>query len=215
MIPRLPRLTAALATLLSIGALSCSSDAARVNVVVFVIDTLRADRLGVYGHSRPTSPSIDALGADGVVFDHAYAPAPWTLPSVASLMTSTFPCEHGLIVDGDRIGGEVALLAQRMRAAKYATASFHANPYAGRMTGLERGFETSELRGNTGAVRVEEWLDGIQDAPFFLYIHNMEPHDPYRAPDSVVEAIGDPGEGAREAVARAVRRRRGGVDLEA
>ena len=63
--------------------------AADVPVIIYVVDTLRADQLGLYGHPRPTSPNIDALAAESVVFDQAYAAAPWTLPSVVSLITST------------------------------------------------------------------------------------------------------------------------------
>src|SRR5262245_16296387 len=72
----------------------------RTNVVIVLIDTLRADRLGCYGHARPTSPRIDGLARESVLFQRACAPSPWTLPTVPSLMTSTLPCEHQVLVDG-------------------------------------------------------------------------------------------------------------------
>ena len=98
------------------------------HIVIYLIDTLRADRLGVYGYEKPTSPHIDALANESVVFDNAYAPAPWTLPSVASLMTSSVPCEHGVLVDGHRIADSTDPLASRLSKGGYTAASFHANP---------------------------------------------------------------------------------------
>ena len=79
------------------GSLACS-EAARLsdtNVLLIIIDTLRADKLGCYGGSRGLSPQIDRLAADGVRFERAYAHAPWTLPAMASLLTSLHPQEHG------------------------------------------------------------------------------------------------------------------------
>ena len=68
----------------------------RPNVLLVVIDTLRADRLHCHGARRTTSPHLDALAAQGVLFERAYAAAPWTLPAVASLLTSTYPSRHGV-----------------------------------------------------------------------------------------------------------------------
>ena len=103
-------LLAAALTLVACGQQSSDNDQTQrsqrdhINIVIYLIDTLRADRVGIYGYNRPTTPRIDALAASAVVFERAYAPAPWTLPSVASLMTSAFPCEHGVVVDGQKIG---------------------------------------------------------------------------------------------------------------
>lgn len=162
----------------------------RAHVVIFLIDTLRADSLGVHGDERGTSPRIDALARESVVFTSCYAPAPWTLPSVVSLMTSTFPCEHGAIVDGQQIAASSTPLAQRLHDAGYATASFYANPYAGPMTGLDRGFDhVAHHRATDGSI-VDAWLGTISAEPFFAYIHNVEPHDPFRAPQDLVRQYG-------------------------
>ena len=64
------------------------------SVILVVVDTLRADHLGLYGYARPTSPNLDAWAKDGRVFDHAYAPSPWTLPSFASIYTGHWPLIH-------------------------------------------------------------------------------------------------------------------------
>ena len=166
---------------LALGLAACApaepSPDAPPSVVVFLIDTLRADALGVYGSPDGATPALDALARESVVFESAHAPAPWTLPSVASLLTSRFPCEHGVLVDGDRVPSEIATLAERMREAGHATASLYANPYAGSMSGLDRGFDLARqgLDANGRAV-----ARALPDPPFFLYVHNTEPHDPYQ-----------------------------------
>jgi arylsulfatase A-like enzyme len=194
------RLTAAAAALsvlialIAVGALSACSDQAEtsrrgvasaqprsgtVNIVIFLIDTLRADRLGVYGYGRrPTSPRIDALAAESVVFEQAYAPAPWTLPTVMSLLTSTFPCEHNVLHNRQQLGDSFEPLAVRLKPLGYATINLYANPFAGPGFGLERGYDFSE-QGETDGARVEQVLDRYLTTPFFLYIHNVEPHNPY------------------------------------
>lgn len=160
------------------------------NVVIFLIDTLRADRLGAYGYGKPTSPHIDELARTSVVFENAYAPAPWTLPSVVSLFTSTFPCEHGVLADGQRARTDHATLAQRLKTRGYTTASFHANPYAGKASGMDAGFDRADLVPVVDGPLVDEWLDTLDEEPFFLYIHNLEPHDPYRAPRRLIDRFG-------------------------
>jgi arylsulfatase A-like enzyme len=163
----------------------------KANVVIFLVDTLRADRLGSYGYGGGTSPYIDALGDAGVVFEQASAPAPWTLPSVASLLLSALPCEHNVLVDNDKIDGSARPLAALFKEAGYKTASFYTNPYAGEMSGLERGFDLSQhmVQQVDGRV-VSSWLDGSSEAPFFLYIHNTEPHNPYHARPRFTEPFG-------------------------
>jgi arylsulfatase A-like enzyme len=164
-----------------------------VNVVLFLIDTLRADRVGAYGYARPTSPFMDALADQGVLFEQCYAPAPWTLPSVVSMLTSTWPCDHGVLVDGDRVDERIELLAQKLKRAGYATASFYSNPYAGPVSSLDRGYDVCRQQRGTDGPVVDAWLDTVGDQPFFIYIHNIEPHNPYDAPDNTAlqdEAMG-------------------------
>jgi len=163
-------------------AAACAAPEAPPNVVVFLIDTLRADRLGAYGQPESVSPRFDALAEQGVLFEQAYAPAPWTLPSTASILTSTPPCEHGVLLDGDRLPEALEPLAVRLRRGGRATASFFANPYAGPLSGLDRGFDRAELVPFEAGERVDAWLREVGDRPFFLYVHNVEPHDPYTAP---------------------------------
>ncbi len=160
------------------------------NIVIVLVDTLRPDRLGCYGYAKPTSPRIDALAAEGVLFEQAYTAAPWTLPTVVSLMTSTWPCEHGVLVDLQRLSPTLIPLAERLQTAGYATANFHANPYAGAISGLHRGFDLTQMSAPTRAAEVAPWLESIGDRPYFLYVHNVEPHDPYHVPPKYVEPFG-------------------------
>ena len=147
--------------------------------MLFLIDTLRADRLGAYGYDAPTSPHIDALAREAVVFERGYSAAPWTLPSVVSLFTSTFPCEHGVVIEGQK--SSIETLAERVKPLGYSTASFFANVFAGPMSGMDRGFDRCEYQPATDASVVEQWLDTLPDGPSLLYVHNVEPHDPYKA----------------------------------
>jgi len=180
----------------------------RPHVVIFLIDTLRADRLGTYGYDKPTSPRMDELAGQSVVFDACYAPAPWTLPSVVSLMTSQYLCEHGVVVDGQQVLHSTTTLAERMKRAGYATASFYANPYAGPMTGLDRGFDHCAFHRATDGAVLDAWLETVGDEPVFVYIHNVEPHDPHAAPPRLVEQFGSVPPGLMEAVGKQLLRYR-------
>jgi glucan phosphoethanolaminetransferase (alkaline phosphatase superfamily) len=112
------------------------------NVLLLVMDTQRADHLSSYGYHRPTSPRLDQLATEGVLFEHAHANSSWTVPSHASLMTGRFVWEHRT---GDPwhpfLDGRHATLAEVLQRAGYATGGFVANTlWAGRHTGLHRGF---------------------------------------------------------------------------
>lgn len=179
------------------------------NVVIFLIDTLRADRIGAYGYTKPTSPYIDSLVADGVLFEDASAPAPWTLPSVVSLLLSALPCEHNVLIDGDKVAATARTLPMRLHQAGYNTASFFANPYAGALSGLERGYDVARaMDTQVDDEVVKDWLstfDAEPVEPFFLYIHNTEPHNPYRAEPAFVERFGEASRETRQEVEKAYR----------
>lgn len=169
----------------------------RENVVLIVIDTLRADRLGCYGHDRPTSPFIDQLAKRGVLFEQTYASAPWTVPSTASLMTSLnardHGCRHGVIpkdvygvMGQELLPEEFETLAERMKSLGYRTYAASSNPHVSRETGFGQGFDEFKLlwmRDSPDVNRaIEEWseeLRGKSRQPWFLYIHYFDPHMPY------------------------------------
>ena len=182
----------------------------RVNVLLYMIDTLRADHSSLYGYSRDTTPYLKKLCAQGLVFDDCQVQATWTKPSVASLMTSLYSFTHGVKRDDDTIPKGSATLAEQLRSAGYVTASIVANPLAGRLSGLQRGFDyLSEWQAVGRFINEEEdratdsaalnkllfpWLERHRDEPFFLYAHATDPHAPYRAPAKFEARFANPAE---------------------
>jgi len=168
----------------SAGVVEVQSTPSPVNVVIFLIDALRADRLGTYGYDRlPTSPRIDALASQGVVFEQAHSAAPWTLPSVASLMTGVYACEHQVLNDRDRLGESLDTITTHLKRLGYAAHSLFSNPFAGPRFGVGRGFDSSKRSKHNDGGKVSRVLakHNVQP-PYFFYIHNAEPHNPYDAP---------------------------------
>jgi arylsulfatase A-like enzyme len=181
------------------------------NVALIVVDTLRADHLGAYGYPRPTSPHIDAVAREGVLFTRAAAPSSWTLPSVASLFTSRSATEHGVNTWGARIAPRFATLGERFFDAGYRTVGVSGNfVHVNDRSGFARGFDTWEtlvfetaVEGDPLLVRghgpsevgqraptaeeinevVFENLPSSTKRPLFLYVHYMEPHSGYDPPE--------------------------------
>jgi len=111
------------------------------NVLVIVVDTLRADHLSTYGYARPTSPNLSRIADQGVLFDNAMAPSSWTLPSHASMLTGRYPHEHGACYMGTSLLPQYATLGEAFQRLGYRTAGFSASTYFfSRRTGLGRGF---------------------------------------------------------------------------
>jgi arylsulfatase A-like enzyme len=168
--------------------------AERPNVLLIVVDTLRADHLTSYGYERDTAPRIDELLARrGVVVERAWAQAPWTLPSAVSYLTGRYPGELlGDAVAEHAIPEAVPSLAERFRGLGYRTAGFIANPTMHAGNGFARGFETFytppatvdslRLHGDTITSRAVPWLRRHAAEPFFAYLHYVDPHDPYVSP---------------------------------
>jgi len=159
----------------------------RPNVIVYLVDTLRADHLGCYGYPKPVSPYLDRFAEGATLFETAIAQAPWTRPSVASILTGLGPLEHGVRTLEDRLPDAADTLAEKLRAAGYRTAAFSTNWHVTADTGLAQGFDDFFLspQEDSAAVnrRVLAWLDGYEEArPFFLYIHTLDPHAPYAPP---------------------------------
>jgi len=192
-----------------------------VPVIIYLVDTLRADRLGFYGYDkRDTSPHLDALAAQSVVFEQAYAPAPWTIPSVMSLHTSTFACEHGVENTRQALNSSFLPLAEHLRTLGYYGGAFYSNPIIGSSTGLDRGF--AEFVGDF--VPTREWTGDVDalitnagNRPVFLYLHTMEPHDAYWTPYSFIRLFGHVGIDTQKEIEKILRRynKAGQVDFRA
>lgn len=111
------------------------------NILLLVLDTQRADRLSCYGYGKATSPHLDAFAQDSTRFNHAIAPAQWTIPSHASMFTGSYPSEHQVLQSYSVLPESLPTLAERLQAGGYFTAGFCNNPLVGIINnGLRRGF---------------------------------------------------------------------------
>jgi arylsulfatase A-like enzyme len=168
--------------------LTSSAAPSRPLVVVYLVDTLRADHLPLYGYPRNTAPELTRLARDGVVFDQAIAPSSWTKPSVASLFTSLLPRDHGCLQFYAPLDRSLVTLAEMLRPAGYVTGAVVANPIlVSEAAAFGQGFsvfaaarEPLEAEGVVDdALRI---LDRSEGLPLLLYVHTMDPHAPYDAP---------------------------------
>ncbi len=155
------------------------------NIVLYVVDTLRRDRLGCYGYLRPVSPHLDAFAREATLFEDAVGQSSWTRASMASLFTGLWPGSHGAMGRLDRLAPEATALAETLRAAGYRTAAIVTQPNVDKVFGFDQGFDSyARIDGKVSSEVVHQaavrWLDGPQRAePFFLYLHTVDPHDPY------------------------------------
>lgn len=165
------------------------------NVIIYLVDALRSDRLGVYGCDRPLSPNLDALAATGITFTDVVAQSSWTKASVASIFTGLWPRAHGVNGPDDRLPDALQTLPELLHAAGYQTCAVVANAYVGRPFGFARGFDHFEFiehkKGRSEVLheRVAAWLEGRDRDrdPFFLYVHTIDPHAPYAPPSPYLE----------------------------
>jgi arylsulfatase A-like enzyme len=169
-----------------------SSAARSPNVVLIVVDTLRADHLSTYGYPRPTTPNLDRLAAESLVFERAFTVMSHTLPAHVSLVTGVHPGTHGVLSNGWTYSGPYPTLAERLRAHGYATAGFVSGIPLSRATGFDRGFDvygsrplpgssTPEVKidGEVTTARARGWLRRQGERPFFLFVHYFDTHPPY------------------------------------
>jgi len=161
------------------------------NVVVLLLDTLRADRLGCYGWERARTPNLDALAARGVLFADATACAPWTLPSHASLFSSLYPSEHAVWNDEHRLSGGVETLAEVLRESGYATAAFSEGGYVRPSYGLAQGFDRFVVGPHDVATTFDAALQWASKAPqpFLLFAQTYQVHSPYDPPSEERAAL--------------------------
>ncbi len=166
------------------------------NVIWITIDALRADGLGCYGNARPTSPFLDSIAEDGLVFENALAQSSWTLPSLASLMTSKHPPEIGMTSHNSRFPDDSLRAAEIFRDKDYQTAGFVTCDFLADSRGFAEGFDTYEVhpqnvRADKINQRVFEWLSSIDtEKPFFLWVHYYDVHADYNPPPPFDSAFG-------------------------
>ncbi|MEN8165371.1 MAG: sulfatase, partial [Acidobacteriota bacterium] len=174
-----------------------------VNLVVVILDAARTDRFGCYGADRLTTPHIDVLAADSVVFTDAVALAPYTLCSVPTMATGLSFLDHGVVNRGQSLSNESTTLAEVLAEAGYTTAAFSATPNNSKKLGVDQGYQIFEeaWRGVKRGPALDPhrlvdmavaWLrDQPQDLPFHLMVHMVPPHEPYE-PGPAFDQFSDP-----------------------
>jgi arylsulfatase A-like enzyme len=160
------------------------------NVILIILDAGRAREFSCYGYPRNTTPEIDRIASEGVLFEDAFTPAVYTLGAMASVWTSQYPDRHHSEVSfADRLPNDRLTLAEVLTAAQIRTAGFVANAVAGVAFGFDRGFtefrEVFRKYGSGGGAfqRVlPSFFEANRSRRFFAYIHFREPHFPYDPP---------------------------------
>ena len=208
-------LTAALLALFAATA-ACApqppaTSAARVarNVVIVTIDTLRADRVGVYGNTTVATPNLDRLAREGAMAPQASAHAPLTRPSHISLFTGLYPAEHGIRDNvSPPLGNGVPVLAEILQRRGFRTGAFVSSIVLSKQSGLGRGFahysdqfdvgeddarflNTIQKRGDTTVAEAVAWLGAPGPERRFGWVHLYDPHDPYEAPEPYASRYAD------------------------
>ncbi len=192
----------------------------RPNVILIMVDTLRADRLPAYGYSAIRTPAFDALASDGAVFENAFAQASWTKPSAATLLTGLYPSTHQAIRKADLLPEAVTTLPEAMRASGWRTGGIVTNINLAPSFQFDQGYDeylylapdyffgasesSSKLAAYNGlrlfrerflskrkdvrnyyqdaattTAAARDWIDRNGRSRFFLFLHYMDPHDPY------------------------------------
>jgi arylsulfatase A-like enzyme len=193
------RVVAALAAVAGLVA-GCGPPARPIGAVLLLtVDTLRADRLGAYGSERGLTPHLDALAARSVVFERAYAPAPFTFPSLAGLFTGRYPVELGIRRNSSAIPEGVPTLASALKAHGWRTGAVVSNVVLRHKTGLVDGFDLYDdtlpqqeavrrwperrARATTDAALAAAAQLSAGGAPWLLWVHYQDPHGPYTPPE--------------------------------
>ena len=205
------------------------------NIIMIMMDATRADRLSCYGYPRSTTPHIDKISEQSILYEQAFSPDVWTLPVATSIFTGLMPHEHGVDFDNPRLPDEITTLAERLSRNGYETWGISPGVWIGPSTNLSRGFsrflephrliKTRKLphlvepinriytkyffkRSDKGADRINQaaikWLTmerSNPSAPFFMFLHYMEPHYPYRPPTPFYERFLEDRAAVREAQA--------------
>jgi arylsulfatase len=161
---------------------------------VLLLDTTRADHIGALGYERDTTPNIDRFARENVLFTRAFTEAPWTPPSVATLFCGLWASSHGMIpatATGKtslRLDDSLSTMAELLKSAGYHTAAVSANPWISAEFGYAQGFDAFTVNGkapadeitDAGLAKVDELAR--EHEPFFLYLHYLDPHMPYKPP---------------------------------
>jgi len=207
------------------GCRSPQPEAPPPNIVLISIDSLRPDHLGLYGYPRPTSPELDRIAADAIVFERAWSTTTWTLPSHLSMLTGLVPSAHGVRGHGNRLPATASLLPELLAPAGYRSAAVVSGPFLSARFGYDQGWESydeslaaadeeshdydevtsEELHERAGAL-----LERLAPGPFLLFLHYFDVHYDYIPPPPWDRAFDPDYAGAvdgRQFVEKTLRRR--------
>jgi arylsulfatase A-like enzyme len=179
--------------LLLLSMITCKSESPRPNIVLIVIDTLRADHLSFYGYKNDTSPFIRKIASQNIIFNNACAASSWTAPSTASIFTSLYPFQHGVVmgfqachrleIKLNSIPEKLQTIPELLKKNGYMTYGISENINISRPLGFAQGFDRF-IRFNYPSNRINPALKKLSDEiksceNYFLYIHYNTPHKPY------------------------------------
>jgi arylsulfatase A-like enzyme len=155
------------------------------NVLLVVVDTLRADHMSLYGYERETTPGLAILARKGLVFEEAVSQSSWTMPATASLLTGLYPNEHG-VFGGRSLGHALPSLPDTLQRMGFSTFGVSANPVVGPAEGFDRGFERFVhlpwARASHVNTLFRSMVHELAGHQWFAYLHYIDPHDPYTPP---------------------------------
>ena len=158
------------------------------NIILYLIDGGGADLMSAYGYPRPTTPNLERLAAAGAIFERAYSNSSWTKPATATLMTSLhYSVLGGFRTFSDPLPGQVVTLAQHLHSAGYQTAVLVSNPFAGRVSNLERGADTlRDAGGGNNSISSRnlhaafgDWRRAYPGQPYWVHFQTTDVHSPY------------------------------------
>lgn len=195
------------AALLLASLLSCADEPFPLSPDIFLltVDTLRADHLGTYGYTKPTSPRLDRLARESLVFEHCQSHASNTQPSIASLLTGFLPHETN-VIDAIRLPNYFETLPEILKQQGYVTRAVVSNWVLSPKAGMNQGFDVYDARMQERERNRKHWperaavqttdaaieqLDAPRDGPLFLWVHYQDPHGPYTPPDGLARAFRD------------------------
>ena len=181
--------------------ISCNRAPKKRNVIFILIDTLRADHLSHFGYERNTTPNLDAFANESLSFENTFSPAPWTPTAMASIFTGLYPTIHGMIPPNSReealksaakLTDKVYTLAELFKDNGYHTMAVQTNPWLSEAFGYSQGFDNyvfkhrqkADIINNEAYKLLNEYIENKEnkDKPFYLYLHYLDPHNPYKAP---------------------------------
>lgn len=177
---------------------NCRKKPPEPNVVLIVIDTLRADHLSTYGYKKSTAPFIDSVAGQGIVFENAFSTSSWTAPATASIFTSLYPFQHGVLtglaagkslkIEINSIPEEIETVTEVLKRNGYATFGISDNINICSAQGFTQGFDKFKRFPYPNNKKIdgllEKWAEEIKsNKKYFLYLHFNDPHEPYHARD--------------------------------